>query len=69
MRAAKASVKNKKVNGKLGLLFQYFGGGEGITPAVTGEEKDIHGRRLISSAIPSSGVCKPRKRQERRGKG
>ena len=36
MRAAKASVKNKKVNGKLGLLFRYFGGGEGTTPAVTG---------------------------------
>ena len=36
MRAAKASVKNKKVNGKLRLLFQYFGGEEGTTPAVTG---------------------------------
>ena len=69
MRAAKASVKNKKVNGKLGLLFQYFGGGEGTKPAVTGYGKDIHGRRLISSTIPSSRVCKPRKRQERRGMG
>ena len=36
MRAAKASVKNKKVNGKLRLMFQYFGGDEGTTPAVTG---------------------------------
>lgn len=35
MRAAKASVKNKKVNGKLGFLFQYFGGGEGTKSAVT----------------------------------